>query len=402
MDNPKVKVLLLVALVVALGAGALAGGAGMYALTRSGGMLPAAKAQAGDAETGVIVSAVQSPGPAKEAGVVRGDIIQAIDGNTVNQAKDLQSAIAEHKPGDVVRLQVLHGDEVRTFEVTLGDSGGKAQLGVALCGASILDALPRTVSAKGFVIREVVADSPAEKAGLQAGDVIIRVAGKDLSSDWTLAQAIGEQSPGDTVSLDIQRQDEEMQLSVVLGENPDKAGAPYLGVTYATAFGRGVLGDWTLPEGSDLLPRMQLPPAVSAAVDSGVFVGLLEGDSPARTAGITNGDIISAVDGDPVASPEELTTAIRAHKPGDTVVLSVCSAPYDQVRDVQVTLGENPDEAGVAFLGVRLAGSFSKSGGDMGPRFNWTPRQGVPRGFPWGSGQGSGSEQTPPLTGREA
>lgn len=59
---------------------------------------------------------------------------------------------------------------------------------------------------------------------------------------------------------------------------------------------------------------------------------------PADAAGLRAGDVIVAIDGDPVTSPDELIVRIRAHSPGDVITLTVREGDRD--TDLQVTLGE--------------------------------------------------------------
>lgn len=74
------------------------------------------------------------------------------------------------------------------------------------------------VEGGGLAITGVRPGSPAEQAGLTGGDIIIRFAGKDITSINDYAYALREQAPGDTVSIRIRRATEVVDLSAVLGE----------------------------------------------------------------------------------------------------------------------------------------------------------------------------------------
>ncbi|HOG48222.1 MAG TPA: PDZ domain-containing protein [Anaerolineae bacterium] len=86
-------------------------------------------------------------------------------------------------------------------------------------------------------VASVAAGAPAEQAGIKAGDQITAVDGKALTLRRDLAQAIRSHKAGDQVELTLARDGEEMKVQVTLGENPDKAGVPYLGLTYSMAAG---------------------------------------------------------------------------------------------------------------------------------------------------------------------
>ena len=154
-------------------------------------LLVSTAALAESAETGVLVRSVAADSPAAEAGIVRGDIILAFDGEALEDAAALVERMAEAEPGDTLALTVRHGDEEFTVEATLGESDGRAYLGVlpdygaggwrwddrketwGRHGAHLFGMMPFTDTASGALVSEVVEDSPAEEAGLVTGDVIL-------------------------------------------------------------------------------------------------------------------------------------------------------------------------------------------------------------------------------------
>jgi membrane-associated protease RseP (regulator of RpoE activity) len=83
-------------------------------------------------------------------------------------------------------------------------------------------------------------------------------------------------------------------------------------------------------------------------------------DSPAAAAGLEPGDVIVAVNGQPVSDLESLIEMITTQQPGDALTLTVLSDDQQDERQVEVTLAEHPDQPGVAYLGVILGASFHK------------------------------------------
>jgi membrane-associated protease RseP (regulator of RpoE activity) len=81
------------------------------------------------------------------------------------------------------------------------------------------------------LVTVVTPDSPAERAGIQQGDLIIRFDGKALVKDGPAAM-ITTYRPGDSIGITVLRNGEELDLDVTVGENSQKAGAPWLGITY--------------------------------------------------------------------------------------------------------------------------------------------------------------------------
>ncbi len=72
----------------------------------------------------------------------------------------------------------------------------------------------------GALIEQVVTGSPAETAGLQKGDIITQIDGKDLTTDSSFAEAVDNHKPGDVVTLTVSRNDQTQQIKVTLGTRP--------------------------------------------------------------------------------------------------------------------------------------------------------------------------------------
>lgn len=99
------------------------------------------------------------------------------------------------------------------------------------------------------------------------------------------------------------------------------------------------------------IPTPEIPPEELPFV-SGALIQWVEPDGPADEAGLKEGDIITAVDGQPVDRNHPLDQRIRRYDPGDRVEITYRRG--NRERTVQVRLGEHPDEEGVAYLGIRF------------------------------------------------
>ena len=362
-------------LLLVLVAGAAAGGGIVYAMTRAdrGGTLELVSEGPLDPEPGVLIASVVPDGPADEAGVKRGDILLQVDDELVDDAMDLVRALGKYEPGDEVALAVLHGDDERTLDATLGDRDDRPYLGVMPCGppldvrrgASVFEGGP------GAAIVDVEPDSPADKAGLQEGDIVVAVDGQELDPEKTLADLIGAYDPGDVVTLEVRRPGPDgkaEEVTVELSQHPEDEEKAYLGVRYQPVppLRFQILeaeklplpfGYWQrvrpfrheeylhlIPEGEDV---------------QGAIVRRVEEDSPAETAGLHEGDVITAIDGDPIEGPGGLVDSIAQREPGDRVTLEARRFGDDEQgeeREIEVTLAEHPDEEGKAYLGVVVGG----------------------------------------------
>jgi serine protease Do len=202
------------------------------------------------------------------------------------------------------------------------------------------------------VVVEVMPGGPAEQAGLQEGDLVIAVDGQTVGLEKDLADLIAEYEPGDTVTLEIERPGEEpraKEVTVKLGQHPEKEGAAYLGVRYSPFPRLEGLRRLPFDEFDDspfVLPHGE--------IGQGLIVWRVSEDSPAA-AGLKDGDVITAVDGEPVASPQALTDAIAEREPGDKITLTVFRGKEES--EMEITLGEHPEKEGKAYLGVWV-GSF--------------------------------------------
>ena len=137
--------------------------------------------------------------------------------------------------------------------------------------------------ARGALVANVAADSPAAKAGIEAGDVILSFNGQALGSAGDLPPLVGSANVGDTAALRVLRDGKERTVNVKVGAlSDDGAGAP-AGKPAAQAKG-----------GRLKLAVVDLDPAQRQQLDvpkGGVLV-MAVGDGPAARAGLARGDVI--------------------------------------------------------------------------------------------------------------
>lgn len=176
--------------------------------------------------------------------------------------------------------------------------------------------LPKTT---GALVRMVEAGSPAEKAGLEAGDVILKVDGKVIEKSSDLPRAIGSTKPGSRASLTVWRRGASRDLSITIAEMPDenktaqkskgkdeaKPSKPGL----AQAYGMGV---------SDLsdAQRKEMKIRGGVRIDS-----LVEG--PAARAGLQEGDVIVTAANTEITSTKDLENVLARHDKSKNLLLLV-------------------------------------------------------------------------------
>lgn len=152
---------------------------------------------------------------------------------------------------------------------------------------------------KGAVAASVEPGSPAEKAGLKAGDVIIRVNGHPIDSARNLTRTVAGLKPGTTASLTIYRDGNTQDLTVTTGQREQEQ-ATQQGDTPAQDTGKR-LGVALSPLTDAVRRERRLEPNVS-----GVLVQKVDPNSPAAEGGINAGDIIVSINNREVSKPSDV------------------------------------------------------------------------------------------------
>lgn len=334
--------------------------------------------QNGNPEDGLLITNVQAGSPADKAGLVRGDILLEVDGQVVDSYAALQQVLNGLNPGDQVDVRVLHGDEVRSLSVKLEENPRtgatpRAYLGIETQGAQpSLGLNTPSLAGAGVLVAEVISGTPAEEAGLKAGDRILSIDGESVQSGSDLASIIQSHQPGDEVNLEVQSPGEDArQVTVPLAENPDQPGQARLGIRYVPLQSLPDQQGDQMPFDIPDLPFGPGSGGLPSGISQAVLVSEVTPGSPAEAAGLKAGDLITAIDGEPVGDPQTLVKAVGQHQPGDTVQLTVFQTQEGQQNDIEVTLGENPDGSGNAYLGVYIAASFNFNNQEGGPNFQF-------------------------------
>ncbi|MEN3009963.1 MAG: Do family serine endopeptidase [Candidatus Bipolaricaulaceae bacterium] len=187
----------------------------------------------------------------------------------------------------------------------------------AWLGVYIQDVLPgmeRQLGVReGVLVTEVVRGSPAERAGLRAGDVIVAVDGKAVRTTNDLQREIMYRRVGEQVTLTVVRQRATLTLSVVLAERPEEGAVP--GGVGLRKFGITV---------QDLTPELRSRYGI--ARETGVVVTQVEAGSRAYWAGVQEGDVIVEVNREPVANVADWNRLVAPLGEGEEVLLTVVRA----------------------------------------------------------------------------
>jgi serine protease Do len=144
---------------------------------------------------GALVAAPQQDGPAVKAGIEAGDVITAVDGKPVKDARDLAKKIGVLQPKTSVKLAVLHKGSEKIVTLTLGEMPASTKIASAEnsndSGDADLSKLGLTLApagrvagagSEGVVVTGVDSSGIAADHGFSTGDVILEIAGKSVST----------------------------------------------------------------------------------------------------------------------------------------------------------------------------------------------------------------------------
>jgi serine protease Do len=210
---------------------------------------------------GVLVTGVSPDSPAQKIGLRENDIIISVNTNGITGPEEFRNTISKMKPGANVDLVYVRGGKQRNVSVELSSredrefgffgrqlpepgkptpaprarvfrwrSDSDKERGeeeehaekVAFAGIvtqDLSEGLAEYFKVKeGALISEVVKDSPADKAGLKAGDVIVKIGDEDIEDEGDVRSAIQDHKPGDQVAFVVMRDGSETTINVTLGE----------------------------------------------------------------------------------------------------------------------------------------------------------------------------------------
>jgi serine protease Do len=173
---------------------------------------------------------------------------------------------------------------------------------------------------KGVLISDVVPDSPAGKAGLKPGDILLEFEGKRTEVPSDLQRAVGLSTPGQDSKVRVWRDGSERTLEVRIGEAPDEREAQQR----SGSRGGGaptVLGMEVRPITPEVARQLNLK------TSEGVIVARVEEGSPAGEAGIQRGDVIREINRQKIRSTGDYEKITRDAKDGDRLTVLLQRGP---------------------------------------------------------------------------
>jgi serine protease Do len=201
------------------------------------------------AERGVLITEVEADSPAAKAGLKANDVVTEYNGQRIESATQFRRMVRESLAGRTVQLTVWRDGRAQTLSATLGNSRDRIERTFTFAGprgefkfdsdmfrfdmpnffaasrAPLLGISAEDISGQlgayfgapggeGILVREVNAGSPAEKAGMKAGDVITKFNGERVKSLDELREKLRAKREQKTVSVGVIRKGAEVSLNV--------------------------------------------------------------------------------------------------------------------------------------------------------------------------------------------
>ena len=163
---------------------------------------------------------------------------------------------------------------------------------------------------RGALIAQVGRDSPAERAGLQSGDVIVAFDDEPIETSADLPHIVGLIAPGSRVEALLVRDGDEQSVTVEVGA---------LASDQVARVDAGVSVDGSLQLLGMRVAEAEADALADLGLSGGVVIEAVEPDSPAAEAGVRDGDILTRLGSRPISRVSDVTAAADDLAPGSSV-----------------------------------------------------------------------------------
>jgi serine protease Do len=170
---------------------------------------------------------------------------------------------------------------------------------------------------KGVLVSDVMPDSPAAKAGLKPGDILLDFDGKTMEQPSDLQRAVGLANPGQDAKVRVWREQAETTLTVKIGESPDEREA----AARPPGRAKSTLGVEVRPITPDIARQLNL------RSPDGVVVARVDDGSPAAEAGVQRGDVIREINRQKVNTLADFERLTKDVKDGDRLTVLLQRGP---------------------------------------------------------------------------
>ena len=238
---------------------------------------------------------------------------------------------------------VLVADSLRTTGKVVR---GRLGIGIAEVSRELAEAL-KLPKAAGAGVRSVEADSPAEKAGIRAGDIILKFEGKTIEKSSELPRLVGATKPGTKVTVQVWSQGKIRDVTATVLDLP---------VDRTAAAGRNLPGKSEKPVPNTMLSLSVFGVSVSDIAEDrklalrirgGVQIESVEAQGPAARVGLRPGDFILALNESEIVNTKQLNEILARFDRTRPAAIFVRRGDVGQYLTIRPNLGkDNEKDAG--------------------------------------------------------
>lgn len=175
---------------------------------------------------------------------------------------------------------------------------------------------------EGALVARVLPGSPAEQAGIKAGDVILTFNGDTIGTSSALPPMVGSMDPGEMVNLEVVRDGKKVTFKLPVGPLEDDAPGDSGSDNAPPSEDTPIPGGIPAPLGLVVSPLTDEQRSTFRVLSGGALVQDVR-PGPALAAGIRPGDVVLSIAGQEIDSPERLSDVAKRLTPGATVPILV-------------------------------------------------------------------------------
>ena len=197
--------------------------------------------------------------------------------------------------------------------------------------------------AEGALVASVVPKSPAEKAGIEQGDLITGVNGHPIKTVRDLPRVVSTAPVGSKLTLEVMRDGKKRQIEATVAELPkkQKLAAAEESAKPPSGAGASALGLRLKPLDPQTRSRLNLPRG-----SNGVVIGGIEPGSAVAGAGVQPGDVIVSINQKPVTSPQQAAAALKQAAASGNVLLLLNRNGVTEFLGMSIRRGGSPGNSG--------------------------------------------------------